>query len=109
MLTVTDDIIKAFSAPSAEILAIGDYMPMTHQTYPYSKLINIGIVTGHSSLRISSEHASAGACSAFCYDIGKHIGIIPIIVAIGKLRQVQRQVLFAHLMECSDHATLQQN
>lgn len=62
----------------------------------------------HSSLGISSEHASAVACSAFCYDIGKNVWILPVVVAIRKLRQVQRQVVFADLMEGAHHATLQQ-
>src|SRR6266850_4541287 len=56
----------------------------------------------------SSEHASAAACSAFCYDIGKDIGILPVIMPVRKLCQVQRQVFFADLMEGANHTTFQQ-
>jgi hypothetical protein len=63
----------------------------------------------HSSLRTSSEHASAAACSAFCYDIRKDVWILPVIVSVRELRQIQRQILFADLMKGADHATLHQN
>lgn len=62
----------------------------------------------HSSLHTSSEHASAAACSAFCYDIGKDVWILPIIVAIRELGQIQRQVVLAHIVKGADHATLEQ-
>src|SRR6185295_9640250 len=61
-----------------------------------------------SSLGISSEHASAAACSALRYHISENVRILTVVVAIGKLRQVQRQIFFADLMERTDHATLRQ-
>src|SRR5437016_12448517 len=56
----------------------------------------------------SSEHASAGACSASCYDTGKDVRILSVIVPIRKLRQIQRQIGFADLMERPHNATLQE-
>src|SRR6476661_2630399 len=64
--------------------------------------------SGNSSLGISSEHASAAACSALRYDISKNVGILAVIMAIRKLCQVQRQVALADLMERTHHPTLQQ-
>lgn len=61
-----------------------------------------------SSLCTSPEQASAGACSAFCYDICEDVWIIPVIVSVRKLRQVQRQVFFAHVVKRAHDATLQQ-
>lgn len=60
----------------------------------------------HSWADTSSEHASAVACSAFCYHIRKDVGILPVIMSIRELCEVQRQVFFADLMEGADHATL---
>ena len=64
--------------------------------------------TAHSSADTSSEHASAAACSAFCYHVAKDVGILAVIVSIGELREIQRQIVFAYFMECADHATFQQ-
>jgi len=61
-----------------------------------------------SSLHISSEHASAVACSAFCYDIRKDVWIVPVIMAIRKLRQVQRQVILRDIVKGPNDATLEQ-
>ena len=62
----------------------------------------------HSSLGISSERASAVACSACCYDLCENVGIFPVVMTEGKLRQIQRQVFFADLMEGPHHPRLQQ-
>ena len=62
----------------------------------------------HLSLGISSEHASAAACSAFCYHVRKDIRIFTIVMTEGKLRQIQRQIGLADLMERPHHTTLQQ-
>ena len=62
----------------------------------------------HSSLDTSSEHASAVACSAFCYHIREDVRIVPVVVPVGELRKVQRQVFFAHIVKRAHHATLQQ-
>lgn len=59
-------------------------------------------------LCISSEHASAGACSASCYDGPKDVRVLALIVPKRKLRQVQRQVVFANVMKCSHNAALHQ-
>jgi len=60
---------------------------------------------GRSSLCISPEHTSAAACSAFCNDIRKDVRILPVIVAVRKLRKVQWQIFLADRMERADHAT----
>ena len=62
----------------------------------------------YSSLRTSSEHVSAAACSAFCYDRLKDIRIIPIVMAEGKLCQVEREIGLRNIMERAHHATLEQ-
>src|SRR5712692_1090610 len=56
----------------------------------------------------SSGHASAGACSAFCYHIRKNVRILPVIVPVRKLRQVQRQIILRDIVKSSNDATLQQ-
>lgn len=56
----------------------------------------------------SCWHALPLACSAFCYDISKDVRILAVIVAIAKLREIQRQIVFAHLVIGADHATLQE-
>lgn len=56
----------------------------------------------------SCWHASPLACSAFCYHIIEDVRILAVIVAIAELREIQRQIVFAHLVEGADHATLQQ-
>lgn len=60
------------------------------------------------SADISSEHISAVACSAFCYDVPKDVRVLAVIVAIGELSQVQRQVVLTDLVIGADHATLEQ-
>jgi len=62
----------------------------------------------HSSLDISSEHASAVAYSACCYHLRKNVGIISIVMTERELRQVQRQIGFADIVKCAHHATLEQ-
>ena len=62
----------------------------------------------HSSLGTSSEHASAAACSAFCYHVRKDIRIFTIVMTEGKLGQIQRQVGLADLMERTHDPTLEQ-
>ncbi len=61
----------------------------------------------HSSLCTSSEHASAAAYSAFCNHVRKDVCIIPVIVSVRELHQVQRQVFFANIVKRAHHATLQ--
>jgi len=56
----------------------------------------------------SCWHASTAACSAFCNHVRKDVGILSVVVSIRKFRQVQRQIVFAHLMERANHATLEQ-
>lgn len=65
-------------------------------------------VVAYSSRHISSEHALPAACSASCYNLREDVGILPVIVPEGEFRQVQRQVVLAHLMKSADHAALQQ-
>ena len=40
--------------------------------------LQMASVIGRSSLRISSEHVSAGACSASCYDRPKDVGVLAL-------------------------------
>lgn len=61
-----------------------------------------------SSADTSAEHAVPAACSASCYHIREDVRILPVIVAIRELGQVQGQVCLAHLMERANHAPLQQ-
>src|SRR5438093_7413806 len=61
--------------------------------------LQMASVIGRSSLRISSEHVSAGACSASCYDRLKDVRIRPIVMPKRKFRQVQRQIRFADVVE----------
>jgi hypothetical protein len=51
----------------------------------------------------ASDHASAA-----CYRFLKHIGVHAIVVAELKLRDVQRHIFCAHLVERADHAALEQ-
>ena len=63
---------------------------------------------GHSPLCTLSEHASAAACSAFCYDSRKDVGILPVVMTEGKLRQVQREIVFRDIVERTNHTAFQQ-
>jgi hypothetical protein len=50
----------------------------------------------------------AGVCvSAACYGSTKYIGIIAFVVTELEFRNVQRHILFAHLVERADDATLE--
>jgi len=62
----------------------------------------------HSSLDISPELASAAACSAFCDHIRKDVGILPVIMPIGKFSQIQWQIILADLMERTHYPALEQ-
>ena len=62
----------------------------------------------HSPLGTSSEHASAAACSAFCYDGRKDIGVLPIVMTERKFRQVQREIVFRDIVERTNHTAFQQ-
>ena len=62
----------------------------------------------HFPLGTSSEHASAAACSAFCYDGRKDVGILPVVMTEGKLRQVQREIGFRDIVERTNHTAFQQ-
>ena len=61
-----------------------------------------------ASADISPENALPAASSASCYHIRKDVRVLPVIVAIGELGQVQGQVFLAHLMKRANHAPLQQ-
>lgn len=61
-----------------------------------------------SSADTASEHASATACSAFCYHVSEDVWILTVVMTERELGQVQRQVGFTDLMERPDHATLEQ-
>jgi len=63
---------------------------------------------GHSSLHILAEHVSAGACSASCHDRSEDVRILALIMPEGKLRQIQRQIVLADVMEGAHDAALQQ-
>lgn len=63
-------------------------------------------VIAHSSADTSCWHASQLACSAFCYDIIEQVRILPVIMPIAELREIQRQIVFAHLVIGANDATL---
>lgn len=48
------------------------------------------------------------ACSAFCYYVSEHVGILAVVMAIAELGQVQRQVVLTYLVIRADHAPLEQ-
>ncbi len=43
-------------------------------------------LSAHSSADTSCWHASAAACSAFCYDIVEYVRILAVIVTVRELR-----------------------
>lgn len=57
-------------------------------------------------LRDAEASASSDA-SASCYEPAENVFVLPIVVAEGKLGQIQRQILLAYLMVIADHATLE--
>jgi len=61
-----------------------------------------------SSADTSCWHASAAACSAFCYYVRKDVWVLAVVVSERKLRQVQRQVILTHLVIRADDPTLEQ-
>lgn len=66
------------------------------------------VIESDLPLGISSEHASAVACSASCYDRPKDVRILSVIVTERKLSQVQGQVVFGDIMERPHDAPLQE-
>jgi hypothetical protein len=64
--------------------------------------------SAHSWADTSCWHASAATSSAFCYHIVEYSRILAVIVAIRELRQVQRQIVLAHLVIGTNYAPLQQ-
>src|SRR6478735_1989671 len=62
----------------------------------------------HSSADTSCWHALPLACSAFCYDIIEHVWILAVIMPVGEFRQVQWQIVLAHLVIGANDATLEQ-
>lgn len=65
-------------------------------------------LAARSSDHTSCWHALPLACSAFCYHVAKDVWILAVIVPVAELGQVQRQVVFAHLVIGADHTPLQQ-
>lgn len=55
----------------------------------------------------SCWHASLSACSATCYRRAEYVTVFPVVVAEFKLRDIERKILFADLMERAHHATLE--
>src|SRR5262249_46810025 len=60
-----------------------------------------------------AESASAYSCGVWCasapsYGLSENIGVMPMVVAELKFRNVQRHVFGAHLVECADDAALEQ-
>ena len=51
---------------------------------------------------VTSDHASAA-----CYRRSKHVGVVAVVVAELKFRDVQRHIFGAHLVERADHAALE--
>src|SRR5665213_651698 len=71
----------------------------------------IPIASAHSArwhrFRLAETDASDHA-SAACYRRTKNIGVIPVVVAELKLRNVQRKILFADLVERAHDSPLKQ-
>jgi hypothetical protein len=59
----------------------------------------------HSLADISSEHASAAACSASHYERREHIPVVSVVMPERKLCQVQRQIGLADIVVGADDAT----
>jgi hypothetical protein len=55
-----------------------------------------------------SENVARAAFSASCNHFPKNIRIVPVITSEGKLSKVQRQILFAYVVEASHNAALEQ-
>src|SRR5437016_2943182 len=55
-----------------------------------------------------AETVASSHVSAACYGFAEHVFILPMIEAKGKFVQVQRQILFAHMMIAAHHATFEQ-
>src|SRR5208282_570857 len=54
-----------------------------------------------------AEVPASEAASASCYHFSEHIGVLPIVEAELELREVERQILRAHMMKVAHNATLQ--
>src|SRR4051794_14999626 len=55
-----------------------------------------------------SETATSDHASADCYRLPEDIGVVPVVVAELKFRDVQRQILGADLVERADDPALNQ-
>src|ERR1700689_2716569 len=55
-----------------------------------------------------AEASASGLTSASCYHIEENILVVAIVETILKLREVQRQIFFAHVVIGAEHATLEQ-
>src|ERR1700674_1030984 len=58
--------------------------------------------------RLRAEAVSSAATSASWYESRKHIFVFTVIVAERKLREVERQIVFAHLVIAAHDAALQE-
>src|SRR5712692_6645133 len=56
-----------------------------------------------------AEAPASSDASASCYDLSEHIRILPVVVAKLKLREVQREILLADMMESANYPTLEQS
>lgn len=60
------------------------------------------------ALGIVAKNALPAAFSASCDHVAEYVGILPLIVPVRKLRQVQRQIFFAYMVKLSHNSALQQ-
>src|SRR5208282_1925930 len=54
-----------------------------------------------------AEVPASEAASASCYHLSEYVGILPIVEAELKLREIERQILRAHMMKVAHHTTLE--
>src|SRR3954454_20304929 len=55
-----------------------------------------------------AEYAASASYSAVCYEQVEQIGVFPVIVAEGELRQVERTIFLRDVMEVAHNAALDQ-
>ena len=58
-------------------------------------------------LALRAEASASGLTSASCYHVEENIFVIAIVEVVLKLREVQRQIFFAHVVIGAEHAALQ--
>ena len=55
-----------------------------------------------------AEASASGLTSASCYHVEENVRVLAIVEAILKLREIERQIFFAHVVVGAEHAALEQ-